>query len=202
MQPFVSCEGLSRKTVLSQMSWVVLKSPKHRVKAGHFTTRDRLQVAGFPVIVRAGDRTSPALVVVYIAPEFPEKYGRKISRSPIHSNSCMMSIVTLFADWGATICEYFVQLLNLLMVDDPGNLYWGSGCVPLGKVRLDTSGFIGTAEAYPMLSILYLMISLKKTGFHGNRVAVYVKNKDDQVGEIANANWTRYVLHDFGDLNA
>ncbi|KAJ3826741.1 hypothetical protein F5878DRAFT_619848 [Lentinula raphanica] len=183
------------------------RSPSmHRVKAGHFTTRDRVQVAGFPIIVRAADRTSPAPVVVYTAPEFPENDNAVWEEDIAFPDSFRLvhdvDIVKSFDGGLDKILIAGREGVTLLWYDEavktwmsknlgsggspsPGNPYWGSGCVALGKVRLDTSGFIGTAE-----------------GFHGNRVAVYVKNKDDQVGEIANANWNRYVLHDFGDLNA
>ncbi|KAJ3982175.1 hypothetical protein F5890DRAFT_408747 [Lentinula detonsa] len=183
------------------------RSPSmHRVKAGHFTTRDRVQVAGFPIIVRAGDRTSPAPVVIYTAPEDPENdnqvWDEEIafpdSFRLVHDVDIIRSIdggldqILLAGREGISLIWYDEgakmwksRNLGSGTVPSPGNPYWGAGCVALGGVKLDSSGYIGTAE-----------------GFHGNRVSVYVKEKNAIPGEIVKANWTRHVLHDFGPLNS
>ncbi|KAJ3761605.1 hypothetical protein EV360DRAFT_67729 [Lentinula raphanica] len=186
------------------------KSPgMHRVKAGHFTTRDRIQVAGFPIIIRAGDRNSPAPVVIFTAPESPEDddqvWAKEVApfifqKAAIceHIYAVLKSVdggldkILIAGREGITLIWYNEVVKTWMSKNigsggpqSPGNPYWGSGCVALGKIGLDTSGFIGTIEA-----------------FHGTRVAVYVKDKNDHPGEIANAKWTRHVLHEFGDLNA
>ncbi|KAJ4480225.1 hypothetical protein J3R30DRAFT_3370961 [Lentinula aciculospora] len=182
------------------------RSPSmHRVKAGHFTTRDRVQVAGFPIIVRAGDRTSPAPVVVYTAPESPESNEQGWEEEiPFPSSFRLVHDVDIVKSTNGGLDQILLagrEGINLIWYDEiaqtwksknlgsgvgpsPNNPYWGAGCVSLGKVNIDSTGYIGSAE-----------------GFHGNRVSVYVKDKDAPFGEIANAKWTRYVLHDFGALN-
>ncbi|KAJ3876870.1 hypothetical protein F5051DRAFT_453502 [Lentinula edodes] len=182
------------------------RSPSmHRVKAGHFTTRDRIQVAGFPIIVRAGDRVSPAPVVIYTAPEFPEDNEQGWDEEIAFPDSFrLVHDVDIVKSTNGGLDQILLagrEGINLIWYDEtwqtwksknlgsglgpsPENPYWGAGCVSLGKVDTDSSGYIGSAE-----------------GFHGNRVSVYVKEKNAPPGEIANAKWTRHVLHDFGSLN-
>lgn len=40
--------------------------------AGHFTSKDKVQIIAVPIIVKSGDYTSPAPVIIYTAPESPK----------------------------------------------------------------------------------------------------------------------------------
>lgn len=59
-----------------------------------------------------------------------------------------------------------------------------STTVDIAKVDGDSTGYIASCEA-----------------FHGNHVAVYIKDKDAPKNQLKDVKWTRHVLDDFGSLN-
>ena len=55
----------------------------------------------------------------------------------------------------------------------------------VAKVHDDSTGYIASCEA-----------------FHGNHVAVYVKDHSAPKNQLREVKWTRHVLEDFGPLNS
>lgn len=183
----------------------------HRLEAGHFTTNKHTEVMGFPVIAKSGDRTSPAPILLYTP-----VYGEDPSQGPqswteeipfpsefrlIHDVKLLpktngeLDMILVAGREGTVLLWYSVEekswkhnVVGTGLPETPGNPYWGSGSVDVGRVGDDDFAYVGTCE-----------------GFHGNVVAVYLKNPGTPKGPEPlkdSTHWRRVVIDDFGPLNS
>lgn len=171
----------------------------HRLRTGHFTRTDRIQIIGFPIVaVESVHSILP--VVLFTAPEHPEE-GAEWEMETISDNHFRMI-------HGVAKKENIIpgsRLDSILMASDEGItwLYWntstgawawdhigdgetgqfqqttfkGSGDVDGGRIGDDPLAYVAAIEP-----------------FHGNKVAVYVRAADGKP-------WTRYLLDTYGDSN-
>ncbi|KAG6867365.1 hypothetical protein C0993_003837 [Termitomyces sp. T159_Od127] len=182
----------------------------HRIRAGHFTTSDQIQVLALPIIPKSSDLTSPAPVLV-----FTPVYGSDTTQGPtswnkdvafdsdfrlIHDAKVLSNTnedldMVLVAGREGIVLLWFDKLSHTWKYNVVGeglpqsgnNPYWGSGSVDVCRVGDDGIGYIATCEA-----------------FHGNVVSVYVKKSDAPTGVEALKDrnyWKRVVLGEFGALN-
>ncbi|KAK7040714.1 hypothetical protein VNI00_009620 [Paramarasmius palmivorus] len=178
----------------------------HRLKTGHFTTRDHIQVIAVPIVIKSGDLTSPAPVIIYTAPDNPKdlpadrgwnsavafktfRLVHEVIVVPGLNNG--LDQVLLAGREGVNLIRFDVASatwksdnIGKGLPQSEGNPYWGSGTVGVAKVHDDSCGYIASGEA-----------------FHGNCVSVYVKPKTAPKDRIAGIRWTRYLLDDYGPLN-
>ncbi|TFK62264.1 hypothetical protein BDN72DRAFT_890043 [Pluteus cervinus] len=186
------------------------KSPgMHRLKAGHFTRTDKVQIVAVPIVIQSSDLTSPAPVIIYTAPDDP-------LASPPDDDSVGWLNETPFPDSFRLVHEVFIfkregQLDQIVLAgregislvwfdtkkgwlthhlgsgcpEAPPNPYWGSGSVAIAKVKDDHAGYIGSSE-----------------GFHGNIVSAYIKPPSSPSNTLNGVDWIRVVLDDFGPLNS
>ncbi|KLO16290.1 hypothetical protein SCHPADRAFT_914154 [Schizopora paradoxa] len=184
----------------------------HRLKTGHFTRTDRIQVMAIPIVVKSADFTSPTEVLIYTSPLRPisatgEDEGRRGKGWDCEvAFSCFRLVNEVIVIPGANNGLDQVRIagrggVHLLWYEAhrkkwasenigkglpkvKGNPYWGAGSVDVARVHADASGYIACAEA-----------------FHGNTVSVYVKSKGAPKDKIGGSWWTRHFLEDFGPLN-
>ncbi|KAI0760588.1 hypothetical protein C8Q74DRAFT_1319566 [Fomes fomentarius] len=186
----------------------------HRLRSGHFTTKDKVQIIAVPIVVKSSDLTTPPPVIIYTAPDdptSPEQDGDKgweesipypstfrlvhevtgtITQTIIPGANSGLDQVLLAGREGVNLLWYDVdaakweyQNIGEGLPQQPGNPYWGSESVDIAKVDGDSTGYIARSEA-----------------FHGNHVAVYIKEQDAPKNQLKDVKWTRHVLDDFGSL--
>lgn len=181
----------------------------HRLQVGHFTTKDHFQVMGVPIIVASSDLDSPAPVII-----FTPTYGSDVKKGPvswsediafdsefrlIHEVKLLPGtndgldmvlvagregIVLLWFNQGTKKWAY--NVVGAGLPRSGNNPYWGSGSVDVARVGNDPVGYIATCE-----------------GFHGNSVAVYVKNSNAPKGaeSLKHNVWRRVVIDNYGPLD-
>lgn len=176
----------------------------HRLRAGYFTQEKRLEIVGVPIVPH-GNIHSLLPVVLFTAPEnvssatewpictiddscFRLAHGAEKKRGLI-PNSNRDSLL-LASDEGVTWLYYDEQVQNWHKVligagertqfETTG--FRGSGDLDVGRIGNDPFAYVAAVEP-----------------FHGNTVAVYVKESLEQKPE--NANWRRLILDVFGDPN-
>ncbi|RPD55164.1 hypothetical protein L227DRAFT_533730 [Lentinus tigrinus ALCF2SS1-6] len=181
----------------------------HRIRTGHFTTKDKVQVFAAPIVVKSDDFTTPAPMIVWTAPDdpkapdqdegkgwdesvaFPDTFRlvHEITVVPGANNG--LDQVLLAGREGVSLLWYDVKVgkwtyqnIGTGLPQQPGNPFWGSGSVDVARVHGDSAGYVASCEA-----------------FHGNHVSVYVKDKDAPCNQLQDVKWTRHVLEDFGPLN-
>ncbi|WP_394941564.1 VCBS repeat-containing protein [Psychromicrobium sp. YIM B11713] len=171
----------------------------HRLRIGHFTRTDRLQIMGFPIVaVESVHSVLP--VVLFTSPEDPET-DQEWQKETI-SDSDFRMIHGVAKKPGVIPGS---SLDSILMASDEGVtwLYWneatqqwawehigegelgqfaqttfkGSGDLDGGRIGDDPLAYVAAIEP-----------------FHGNKVAVYVRNKETP-------GWTRFLLDTYGDPN-
>lgn len=171
----------------------------HRLRVGHFTRTDRLQVLGFPIVaVESVHAVLP--VVLFTAPDDPASGAWPME---VVSDSDFRMIHGVARKIGLVPGS---ELDSVLMASDEGItwLWWdesaqewrwehlgdgedsqfeqttfkGSGDVDGGRVGIDPLAYVAAVEP-----------------FHGNKVAVYVKDPEQP------GNWRRYLLDTYGDPN-
>ncbi|MGL5865393.1 MAG: FG-GAP repeat domain-containing protein [Dermatophilaceae bacterium] len=172
----------------------------HRLRVGHFTRTDRVQIMGFP-IVAVEDVHAVLPVLLFTQPEDPtqEWHAEIISRTDfrmIHGVArksgailgSALDSVLLASDEGATWL-YFDESSGRFVreVIGPGETgqfqqttFKGSGDIDGGRVGEDPLAYVAAIEP-----------------FHGNTVAVYTKVATDH----APVTWRRYLLDIYGDPN-
>nr|P84193.3 RecName: Full=Aldos-2-ulose dehydratase; Short=AUDH; AltName: Full=Aldos-2-ulose dehydratase/isomerase; AltName: Full=D-arabino-hex-2-ulose dehydratase; AltName: Full=Pyranosone dehydratase [Phanerodontia chrysosporium]4A7K_A Chain A, Aldos-2-ulose Dehydratase [Phanerodontia chrysosporium]4A7Y_A Chain A, ALDOS-2-ULOSE DEHYDRATASE [Phanerodontia chrysosporium]4A7Z_A Chain A, ALDOS-2-ULOSE DEHYDRATASE [Phanerodontia chrysosporium] len=175
----------------------------HRLKAGHFTRTDRVQVVAVPIVVASSDLTTPADVIIFTAPDDPRSeqlWQRDVvgTRHLVHEVAIVPAAETdgemrfdqiILAGRDGVDCLWYDgarwqrHLVGTGLPEERGDPYWGAGSAAVGRVGDDYAGYICSAEA-----------------FHGNTVSVYTKPAGSPTG-IVRAEWTRHVLDVFGPLN-
>jgi hypothetical protein len=172
----------------------------HRLKVGHFTQTERWEIVGLPVLSKPFDPISPIPVLLFRQPdnvlnatEWPYEI---ISQDYFH----LLHEATLFkvdqldnlliASREGISWVYFNQNLKQWTIENIGEGEqgleeqtgnYGSGAVAVGQTGNDSVSYIATAEP-----------------FHGNVIAVYVKNTINAVKQIE---WKRYILDVYGHPN-
>ncbi|KAK0184370.1 hypothetical protein F5146DRAFT_1075387 [Armillaria mellea] len=85
-----------------------------------------------------------------------------------------------FLWFDANTKKWDCKILGTGLPQTPGDPYWGSGSVSVGKVHDDSTGYIASSEA-----------------MHGHFVSVYVKDDSAPPNQPVDVQWTRYVLDDY-----
>ena len=175
----------------------------HRLRVGYFTQRDRIEVLGFPIVAQENVHALLPVVLFqrpddfYNAPEWPmtvvdNSYFRMIHGAIKKQNlipGSDLDSVLLASDEGVT-WVYFDQNTDqwvkvpigtgeLTQFERTG--FKGSGDADCGRLNGDPFAYVAVIEP-----------------FHGNTVAVYVKESDGLAAEVC---WKRYLLDVFGDPN-
>ncbi|THH18829.1 hypothetical protein EW146_g2230 [Bondarzewia mesenterica] len=172
----------------------------HRLKAGHFTTKDRIQICAVPIVVKSSDLTTPTPVIIFTAPDDPKSTGDSWPSEVVMKKHLVHEVV-IFPSLDGGLDRVLLaggDGVDLIWFDNSawksfnvgkghpqtsGNPYWGAGSVAAARVHDDIAGYIASSEA-----------------FHGNTVSVYTKSTHTSKG-IVDIKWTRHVLEDFGPLN-
>ncbi|KAK0487208.1 hypothetical protein IW261DRAFT_1652792 [Armillaria novae-zelandiae] len=174
----------------------------HRLRVGHFTRTDVIQIVALPVITRSSDLDTPVPVIIYTKPDDPMSVPAPVWEKviPFNSNfrvvhevvvipSCNgdLDAIMLASREGISFLWYDdsakkwkFETLGTGMPEIPGSRFWGSGSVGVGKVHDDHAGYIASSEA-----------------MHGNYVTVYVKDEDALPNQFAGVRWTRHILDEF-----
>ncbi|WP_204723361.1 FG-GAP repeat domain-containing protein [Fastidiosibacter lacustris] len=175
----------------------------HRLRIGHFTQTDRLEILGFPIVARESVHAVLPVVMftqpddVHTAKEWSMQtinhssfrmiHGAEI-KSELIPNSNLDSII-LASDEGVTWLYYDENIKKWqCKLIGTGELtqfertsFKGSGDMDVGRIGNDSFAYVAALEP-----------------FHGNTVAVYYKS-DGKPG--ADAEWSRVILDVFGDPN-
>ncbi|BCQ26872.1 hypothetical protein NK8_50560 [Caballeronia sp. NK8] len=176
----------------------------HRLRAGHFTQEKRLEIAGVPIVPH-GNIHSLLPIVLFSEPEnvssasewtkstiddscFRLVHGAEKKRGLI-SGSDRDSLL-LASDEGVTWLYYDAEAegwKSVLIGEGERTQFEttgfrGSGDLDVGRIGTDPFAYVAAVEP-----------------FHGNTVAVYVKESLGQAPE--KAEWKRFILDVFGDPN-
>ena len=175
----------------------------HRLRVGYFTQRDKIEVFGFPIV--AHENVHALLPVVlfqrpddfYNAPEWPKtvvnnSYFRMIHGAIRKQNlipGSALNSVLLASDEGITWLYFDAKTEKWVTVPiGTGELtqfeqtgFKGSGDADCGRLGDDPFAYVAAVEP-----------------FHGNTVAVYVKESDGPADQVS---WKRFLLDVFGDPN-
>ncbi|OTA17921.1 hypothetical protein Xvie_00599 [Xenorhabdus vietnamensis] len=176
----------------------------HRLRAGFFTQTDRLEILGLPIVPH-GNIHSLLPVVLFTKPddvktadEWPMEVIDNTFFRLIHGAEKKRGLIPgsdrdsllLASDEGVTWLYYddqkaqWIKVLigvgELTQFESTG--FRGSGDLDVGQVGGDSFAYVAAVEP-----------------FHGNTVAVYVKDKLGSPVEVAT--WNRFILDVFGDPN-
>ncbi|KAJ7175097.1 hypothetical protein C8R43DRAFT_1057751 [Mycena crocata] len=176
---------------------------------GKFSQTTLIQVMGLPILSKAGDRTSPAPVIVYTP-----IYGSDASHGPkswsavnafpsqfriIHDAKLLpgtnggLDMVLVAGREGIALLwfdsarhQWKHHIVGTGLPKEQDNPLWGSGTVDVVRVGDDSVGYVATGEA-----------------LHGNTVAVYTKpaNSTKGAASLKEKIWTRHVVDNFGPLD-
>lgn len=165
----------------------------HRLRVGHFTRHDRLQVVGFPIVaVEAVHAVLP--IVLFTAPDDPTReWDREVvddvSFRMIHGVARKPGLapdgldgILMASDEGVTWMTWDGTGWTFEHVGDgetsqfEATTFKGSGDVDGGRAGDDPLAYVAAVEP-----------------FHGNTVAVYTRQPDGR--------WRRFVLDTYGEPN-
>jgi hypothetical protein len=175
----------------------------HRLRVGYFTQRQQIEVLGFPIVAK--ENVHALLPVVLFqkpedaenAPEWPmftvdDSHFRMIHgviKKKNYIPGSDLDSVLIASDEGITWLYYDqhagkwvrqpIGTGELTQFEQTG--FRGSGDVDAGRLGDDPFAYVATVEP-----------------FHGNTVAVYVKQSDGPADKVE---WKRYLLDVFGDPN-
>jgi len=165
----------------------------HRLRVGHFTQTERLEIIGLPVLNKPFDEEPPTPILLYRQPdnvlnvtEWPYEiingdYFHLIHEATVFKGDQLDQLFVASRE-GIT-WVYFNQNLKQWIIESIGEGelgmqeqtgYYGSGTVAVGRTGDDSLSYIAATEP-----------------FHGIAVAVYVKNMNNVSKKIQ---WKRYLL--------
>ena len=140
----------------------------HRVKAGHFTRKDRIQVCAVPVLAKSSDLHTLAPVIIYTAPDEPnatydywpaETAAKKVLTHEVvivpDPHSGLDRILLANRDgidliWFHGGSWHSFNVGRGLPPDvHPDSPYVGAGSVSYARVHDDYAGYIGSSEVRP-----------------------------------------------------
>ncbi|CAF1077711.1 unnamed protein product [Rotaria sordida] len=192
--------GQNNGTKLWTMHYVGKSPAMHRLKVGHFTQTDRWEIVGLPVNAKPFDAVTPIPVLLFREPDNvlnATEWTREIINQDyfhiIHEATTFkvdqLDNLLLASREGIT-WVYFNQNSKKwtmetigegeLGLEEQTGIY-GTGVVCIGRTGNDSLSYIAAGEP-----------------FHGNMIAVYVKNTDNVLNNIQ---WKRYVLDVYGYPN-
>jgi hypothetical protein len=176
----------------------------HRLRVGYFTQSEKLEVLGLPIVGKPGDIYSDVPVVLFTQPDDldnAEEWHKTVINDTwyhiIHGvskkkfcrkkNGSELDSVLLASQEGISWLYYDeekdswqIKLLGEGEQEPLGqDKYRGSGNVDAGKIGDDDFAYVPTVEP-----------------FHGNTVAVYVKDMNSLINEVR---WKRFVLDTYKD---
>jgi aldos-2-ulose dehydratase len=148
----------------------------HRLRAGHFTRKDRVQIAAVPIVIASSDLTTAAPVIIFTAPENPKDTHGDWPSEIVWKRHLVHEVVVVSAEecGGEMAFDQIVLAgrdgVDVLWYDGsawqtfnvgtglkptPNNPYWGAGSVAVGRVGNDYAGYICLAEVRMKLVIVY-----------------------------------------------
>ncbi|KAK0503732.1 hypothetical protein EDD18DRAFT_1456907 [Armillaria luteobubalina] len=172
----------------------------HRLRVGHFTRTDVIQIVALPDITKSSDLDIPVPVITYTKPGDPMSPSEWEKDVPFNSNFRVVYEVVVIPSYNGGLDRIMLasregisflwyndsakkwefETLGTGMPQIPGNRFWGSGSVNVGKVHNDHAGYIASSEA-----------------MRGNYVTVYVKDEDALPNQFTGVRWTRHILDEF-----
>ncbi|UJR14494.1 hypothetical protein I4U23_001490 [Adineta vaga] len=175
------------------------KSPTmHRLKIGHFTQNERWEVIGLPLVNGPFDVPVPVLLfrqpdnvlnaTVWKREIINKDYFHIIhDAKKFHTNS--LDSLLIASREGLNWLSYHPKSSKWIIEhisdgeqeDKQQTNFYGSGGVDIGKIGNDSFAYIAALEP-----------------FHGNVVAVYIKNINNSLTQIR---WERYILDIYGYPN-
>ncbi|MCZ8517818.1 VCBS repeat-containing protein [Paenibacillus filicis] len=198
-------ENPGNKTEEWKHHYIGRATAMHRLKVGHFTQNERLEVLALPIVGKPQAVHSDVPVLLFTQPEdvySAEQWeGTIIDDSYFHvihgvtvknfeSKSGMkLDSVLLATQEGITWLYYDSDERKWQKVpigagelgEESKTGFKGSGDVDTGKIGSDSFAYIAAVEP-----------------FHGNTIAVYCKQTDNELTKIT---WKRVVLDVYGDPN-
>ncbi|THH03890.1 hypothetical protein EW145_g5922 [Phellinidium pouzarii] len=161
------------------------KSPgMHRLRIGHFTTRDSIQIIAVPIVIESRNLSDPAPVIIYTAPNNPT---RRIDSD----NSEGWPHEVAFANSFRLVHEVIV------IPSTDGGL---DQVLLAGREGISLIWYEINAKEWRSENIGTGLPETKGNPYWGS-ASVYVKDKNAPASILAGIKWTRYVLEDFGPLN-
>ena len=139
----------------------------HRLKAGHFTRKDRIQIVAVPIIVSSSNLTTPAPVIIFTAPEDPKTAQGDWPSEVVWQRHLVHEVVVVTHEQSGGETPFDQVILagrdgvDVLWYDHKqwqtynvgtglpktlGDPYWGAGSVAVGRVDDDYAGYICSAE--------------------------------------------------------
>jgi len=175
----------------------------HRLRVGHFTQTERLEVVGLPIVAEA-DVHAILPIVLFTQPHDPTTADEWPMTIIDHASFRMLH--------GAEKKHGLVpgsELDSLLLASDEGVTWlyydqdrsdWRKVCIGEGeRTQFEQTGFRGSGDMDAgSLNGEHFSYVAALEPFHGNTVAVYLKDTD---GGAADAAWRRVVLDVYGDPN-
>ncbi|KAF7982633.1 hypothetical protein HWV62_27061 [Athelia sp. TMB] len=174
--------------------------------AGHFSTRNQIQVMGLPIMASSNNHISPAPVTVYTAPNppflqgmwsediaFPTQFRLIHEARLIPGGAGELDMVLVAGQEGIALLWYEEEAKNWAyrvvgtgLPKTSPSPFTGCGSVDVVRVGGDSVGYIATCEA-----------------LHGNIVSVYVKGLNAHKGpaSLKLDTWTRIEVDNFGPLD-
>ena len=145
----------------------------HRIAAGHFTRKDRVQVCSAPILAKSSNFDTPAPITIYTAPDTPNK-THEFWPAEIAAMKTLTHEIVVVPDPHGGLDRILIASRNgvdLIWFHDekwhsfnvgsglssdahPGSPYWGTGSVSYARVRDDYAGYIGSSEVRYTLRIL------------------------------------------------
>ncbi|KAK0479009.1 hypothetical protein EDD18DRAFT_1468854 [Armillaria luteobubalina] len=172
----------------------------HRIRVGHFSRQDVIQIAALPVITSSDNLDTPVPVIIYTKSKDPMSASEWEKDVPFDNLFRVVHEVVVvpspgdgldrimlasrkgisFLWFDANTKKWDYKILGTGLPAIPGDPYWGSGSVSVGKVHDDCAAYIASSEA-----------------MHGHFVSVYVKNENAAPNEPADVQWTRHILDEY-----
>ncbi|NYI06877.1 FG-GAP repeat domain-containing protein [Allostreptomyces psammosilenae] len=197
--------GADKVTTRWKRHYIGRMEGMHRLRVGHFTQRERLEIIGVPVVASGSGGPHKVLPIVLFTQPDDVQQAAEWPMTVIDDNSFRhahgaerksglipgsdLDSMLIASDEGVTWLYFdearrswekvLIGTGELTRFEQTG--FKGSGDVGIGRIGDDPFGYVAAVEPN-----------------HGNTVAVYVK---ESAGHPAEVTWRRHVLDVFGDPN-
>eukprot|EP01127_Copromyxa_protea_P020278 TRINITY_DN6757_c0_g1_i1.p1 TRINITY_DN6757_c0_g1~~TRINITY_DN6757_c0_g1_i1.p1 ORF type:complete len:741 (+),score=120.84 TRINITY_DN6757_c0_g1_i1:286-2223(+) len=177
----------------------------HRLRVGHFTCSDKVQVLSLPTVARHFDLSysSPTTVTLFTQPD--DVFNAKEWPSQVISNDHFRIVHDAFVHKGANVT---FGLDSVLLASSEGitALWWDSkvkkwqfnriGEGELGaKVQTGFEGSAGVASG--KIGDQHYVVAVEP--FHGNTLALYTQNNAHDTSSLPG--WSRTILEVYGEVD-
>ncbi|KAG8690323.1 hypothetical protein FRC11_012400 [Ceratobasidium sp. 423] len=207
--------GNKKSTALWEAREVGRFPSMHRLKTGHFTQKEHLEIIALPIMLKTSDRQSPAPMIIYTPTKFdddgaPSQWVE--SRANNDNFRLIHDVEILHSETGGLdkVLIASREGISLLWFDEkavspggPANWYHENLGLGLPQSRKPFqnpywgSGSVATGRVGKD-RVAYIATC---EAFHGNLLAVWVKPPTTRPDElVTRERWRRFVIDDFGPL--